>query len=210
MFRCFVETCHGASLQLKNLLKILLAMFAQGAFDVVGEEIALVDVAAHRTHPAAFAVLGFFGRGLRLGFDVLLVVVVGRGGLVGQHLGVEHIGDEHRVRAEIDALVDTAGQITVGVLGDVEHMVHGTVFSLAGGELVHLATRLEPEMLENEHWRFGGQHADVEHTGILDEVVRVVALVDRNGNLQGVARHLNHRVDNAAVVNVVIIGGQDV
>ena len=65
-------------------------------------------------------------------------------------------------------------------------------------------------MLEDLHRRLGGQHADVEHTGIFDEVVRVVAFVDRHGNLQRVAGDLNHRVDDAAVVDVVVIGGQDV
>ena len=36
-------------------------MFAQGTFDVVGEEIALIDVAAHLAHPATFAVLALRG-----------------------------------------------------------------------------------------------------------------------------------------------------
>ena len=38
----------------------------------------------------------------------------------------------------------------------------------------------------------------------------VVALVDRHSNLQGVARDLDHRVDDAAVVDVVVIGGQHI
>ena len=206
MFRSDLWRRKILRLYLKNLLKILLAVFAQWAFDVVGEEIALVNIAAHFAHPAAFAVLGLLGR-LRFGFDVLLVIVVSDGGLVGKHLGIQHISDKHCVCAEVDVLGDTTGQIGVGVFRDVEHVVHGAVFSLTVGEFVHLASRLEPEMLKDLHWCFGGQHADIEHTGILDEVVGVVALVDCHRNAQRVAGDLNHRVHNAAVVDVVVIGG---
>ena len=54
------------------------------------------------------------------------------------------------------------------------------------------------------------QQADVEDAGILNEVMRVVALVNSHGNPQGVAGDLNHRVHDAAVVDVVVVGSQDV
>ena len=65
-------------------------------------------------------------------------------------------------------------------------------------------------MLKDTHWRIGSQHGHIEHAGIFDKVVRVVTLVDRHGNLQGVARDLNHRVHDATVVDIVVIGGQDI
>ena len=157
-------------------------MFAQWAFEIGWEGVTLIYIAADLADPAAFAVLGFLGW-LRFGLDVLLVVVVGHRRLVGQHLGIEHIRYEHGVRTEVDAFGDTAGQIRVGVFRDVEHMVHRTMFSFAIGELVHLAPRLESEMLKDHHGCLGGQHADIEHTRVLDEVVRIVALVDRHSNL---------------------------
>ena len=184
-------------------------MFAQGAFEIGWEKVTFVNVAANFAHPTSFAVLGFFGW-LRFGLDVLLVIVVGHRGLVGKHLGIEHIGNEHRVRTEVDALGDATGQVGVGVLWDVKYMVDGTVFGFAVGKLVHLAPRLEAEMLKDEHWCLSGQHTDVEHTGILNEIMGVVALVDRHGNLQGVACDLDHRVYDTAVVDVVVIGGQHV
>ena len=125
LFR-FVETRHGTSLQLKNLLEILHAVFAQRTFEIGWERITLVNVAAHFAHPATFAVFGFLLR-LRFGFYVVLVIIVGEGRLVGKHLGIKHIGDEHGVGAEVDALGDTAGQIGVGKFRDIEHMVDGTV-----------------------------------------------------------------------------------
>ena len=112
--------------------------------------------------------------------------------------------------AKVDALGDAAGQIGVGVLRDVKHMVDGTVFGLTVGEFVYLAPRLEAEVFEDKHRRFSSQHADIEHTRVFDEVVRVVSLVDRHGDLQRVAGDLNHRVYDAAVVDVVVIGGQHI
>ena len=117
LFR-FFETFQETSLKLKNLFKVFLAVFAQRAFDVVGKEVALVDVAANLAHPTTFAVLGFLD-GLRLGFDVLLVVVVGDRGLVGKHCCIKYVSDKHGVRAEVNALVDTTCQIGVGVFRDV-------------------------------------------------------------------------------------------
>ena len=184
-------------------------MFAQRTFEIGWKGITFVDIAADLADPAAFSVFGFLGR-LRLGFNVLLIVVVCHGGLVGKDLGIEHIGDEHGVRAEVDALGDTTGQICVGVFRDIEHMVDGTVLGLAILELVHLASRLKTEVLENLHRGLCGQHRDIEHAGILDEVVGVVALINRYSNLQWVARDLNHCVHDAAVVDVVVIGGQHI
>ena len=157
-------------------------MFAQRAFEIGWEGITLIYIAADLADPAAFAVLGLLGW-LRFGLDVLLIVVVGHRGLVGQHLGIEYICYEHGVRAKVDTLGDTAGQVGIGVFRDVEHMVDGTMFSFAIGELFHLAPRLESEMLKDLHGCLVGQHADIEHTRVLDEVVRIVALVDRHSNL---------------------------
>ena len=140
------------SLQLKNLLKILNAMFAQGAFKIGREGVTLIYIAANLANPTAFAVFGLFSW-LRFGLDVLLVVVVGRRGFVGQHLGIENIGNEHGVRAEIDAFGDTAGQVGVGVFRNIEHMVDGSVFSLTVSEFVHLAPRLESWSARGRLWR---------------------------------------------------------
>ena len=89
-------------------------------------------------------------------------------------------------------------------------MVDGSVLGLAIGEFVHLTSRLETEVLEDLHRGLRGQHRDVEHAGILDEVVGVVAFVDRHSDLQRVARDLGHRVHDATIVDVVVIGGQHV
>ena len=74
LFR-FVETVCTPPLQLKNLLKILNAMFAQRAFEIGWEGVTFVDIAAYLADPATFAVFGFLGR-LWFGFYVLLIVVI--------------------------------------------------------------------------------------------------------------------------------------
>ena len=157
-------------------------MFAQGTFKIGWEGVTFVNVAADLAHPATFAVFGLF-LWLRLRLYVVLVIVVCQGRLVRQHLGIKDISDKHRMRAKIDALSDSAGQIGVGVLRDIKHMVNGTMLGLAIGKFVHFASRLKAEVLKDKHWCLSGQHTDVEHAGILNEVVGIVALVDRHGNL---------------------------
>ena len=58
----------GVPDQLLNLLKIRRAVLAQGADEVLGERISLVDVAADLADVALLAV------GLGLGLDVLLII----------------------------------------------------------------------------------------------------------------------------------------
>ena len=175
----FVETQNFAPLQLKNLLEILHAMFAQRAFEIGWEGITFVNKATDLANPATFAIFRLLLR-LWFGLYVVLVIVVCQGRLVRQHLGIKDVSDEHCMCAKVNAFGDAAGQIGVGVLRDVKHMVDSTVLGLAVGEFVHLAPALEPEMLKNFHRRFSGQHRDIEHTRVLDEVMRIVSLVDRH------------------------------
>jgi len=185
-------------------------MFAHWAFKIGWEGVTFIDIAADLAHPATFTVLGLFGNGLWFRFDVFLIIIVGDRWLVGQHLGIQHIGDEHSVGAEVDALGDSASQIGVGVLRDVKHVVDGTVLCLTIGKLVHLPSTLETEVFKYLHRCLDGQHADVEDTGILNKIMSIVALVDRHSHLQRVASDLDHRVHDAAVVDVVVVGGQHI
>ena len=210
-FRIVVVLWRRHILRLYNdFLKFFFAVFAKRTFKIVGEFVALVNVAAHLAHPATFAVLGVIIIDFGLGLDMPLVIVVGHGRLVGKHLGIKHFGDEHGVSAEINALADTASQIGVGVFRDVKDLVHSTMFGFASGEFVRRATRLEAEMLEDEHRRLGGQHRNVEDARRFDEFVRIVSLVDRNDDLQRRTGDLQHRVHDAAVVDAIVAGGQDV
>ena len=151
----FVETWRTASLQLKNLFKILHAMFTQWTFEIGWKDVTFIDIAAHLAHPATFAVFGFLLR-LWLGFYVVLVIIVGHRRLVGKHLCVKHISDKHGMCAEVDALGDTTSQISIGVFRNEEHMVNCAMLSLAISEFVHLAPRLEAEVkgapIREEDW----------------------------------------------------------
>ena len=80
-------------------------MVAEGADEVVGDGLALVDVAADRADPAG--ALGL-GERLRRGLDVGAVVVVGHALVVGEDLALHDLGDEHAVAALIGALEHAA------------------------------------------------------------------------------------------------------
>ena len=72
-------------------------MFAQGADEIGGKFVALVDVAADFADPFFRARSRGLGGGL--GLYVLLVVGVGDAGTGGKDFGLHHTGDEHGVRA---------------------------------------------------------------------------------------------------------------
>ena len=89
----------GISVLSFDRLKIHSAMLAQRADDILGELVALVDVAANLADKAFLA----FGLGLRL--DVLLIVVVGHGLPVADDAGFGHAADEHAVGTQIHILL---------------------------------------------------------------------------------------------------------
>ena len=84
------------------------------------------------------------------------------------------------------------------------------MFRLAVGEFVDVTATLEAEMFNDKHRGLGGQHRHVEYARALDELVRIVVFVDRHRHLQGIAGDLHHRVDDAAVVDVAVTGGQHI
>ena len=82
-------------------------MFTEGTDEVVGEEVALIDIAADGADPAFF--LGR-GCGLRFRFDVGLVIGVSCAGVLIQHVAVEDIGEEEGMGAEVQGGNHLAGE----------------------------------------------------------------------------------------------------
>ena len=92
-------------------------MFAEGADEVGGEFVAYVFVAADLAAVDMFACWGRSGL-LWLGFDVLLIVVIGGGGDVRQNIHIRDGGDKEGMGAQVDFLGDVAGDIGIGAGGD--------------------------------------------------------------------------------------------
>src|SRR5699024_11524663 len=90
-------------------LKVRSAVLAQRTDKVLGEGVALVDIAADLAHKALLL-------GLGLGLYVLLVVGVGHGLQGGEVHALGHVADEHDVGLKIQPLNHLAGDVGVGVL----------------------------------------------------------------------------------------------
>ena len=71
-------------------------MLTQRTYDVIRELVALVDISADLTYEA------FLAFRFRLRLDVLLVVGVRHGLLIGKHSGLSHGTNEHAVGIKIE------------------------------------------------------------------------------------------------------------
>ena len=110
-----IQTDRG-DISLCQGFKIVLAVFAQGAYQIVRQLAAFIDPA---TDAAYITLLIGFG----LGFDVLEVVAVGHGFQIAQICALGHIADEHDVGTQIHLIDDGAAQISIGILGKEQQTV---------------------------------------------------------------------------------------
>lgn len=122
-------------------------MFTKRTNEVLGQLITLILVTADDATPDGLAFGGMaHGFGLRL--DVFLVVIVGGGGHVGEHLHLGDRADEEDVRTEVHDLLHLDGEEGVGAARDGQRAVADTATVLEVGELIDLAPALESEVLE--------------------------------------------------------------
>ena len=182
----------------------LLAVLAQGAEVVVGDLLALIDIATDGAHPLLF--LG--GSALGLGLDVALVIAVGAGGFGREHLGIDDLGDEEDMAAQIQMLSDLAGEQGVGGGGQVVQAVFAAGHVGKSLELIYVAAGLHTEALEQGEGSGGGQSGDVELPGAQDHLTGQIFLDGGDGDSGGVVGHLNGGVDDAAVVAAVLLCSQ--
>lgn len=187
-----------------DLFKVLRTVVAQRAGEALGQ-LALVEVAADLADIACF----LLGSGILLGLDVCVVVCVGAGLFLRQHLCLNDICDKQHLRLDILDIDHFTGQDCVGVPGNIADAVCGALVVLAVCELVDITPRLEAEVLEQAVGRFLGEDGDVEFAGLHDHVAGVVFLDDGDGYLLRVAGgDLTSGIYDAAVVNAVNTGGE--
>ena len=168
-------------------------MFAERADEIFRKVLALVNVSADLADPAFLA----FGLGLRL--NICLIVGVGHRVLVADHAGFGDGAEEHAVRAEIDVILDFKGHEGVDVLPEEDQAVVRTEHFLAG-ELVDCAAGAEAEILKDLERCFDREAVHVHLAGLLDNVVRVVLLLDADRDHVRRRCDLGNGIDNQAVV----------
>lgn len=153
------------------LFKIGGAVFADRTNKVGGELFPFIHITAHLAAPAFFGSIG-----LRLRFDVGLVVGVCHRCFAGTHLGVCHIGDKQRVGAQINRLHYLAADPRTDVLHWLQYTVLASLTGQAG-KLVDRATALKAKSLEHCKRSALVQYRDGKDAGIPDQIMGKILLV---------------------------------
>ena len=136
---------------------------------------------------------------------MVLIVGVGHGLPVAHHPRFGDGADEHSVGAQIHILLHLQGKRRVDVLGQDGQPVVRTDGRHAG-KFVRRAAALEAEGLKDLEGRVHGQAVHVENAGLLDDMMRIVGLVDVDGDAVGIVGDLRNGVHDQAVVPLAVVG----
>ena len=149
-------------------------MLTERAYDIVRKLIAFIDISADLTY---ITLLAFR---FRLRLNVLLVVCVGHGLLVREHSRLGHGADEHTMCIKIDIVLDLQGHEGVDVTVEEDQSVIRADDLFFTGKLIDVSATLETEVLEHLERRFHGKAVHVHDPRLLDDMMRIVLLVDRH------------------------------
>ena len=141
---------------------------------------------------------------LELRLNGLVVVGVGAGGTLTENLGLGDFTDEHHVGAQILLVLHLAGEHGVDVLRQVVKAVAAALHRRKVCELIHVPAGLHTKVANGLEGHILRQHADVELTGLLDDLPGEVPHLAGNHQPGGFASHLRAGVDDAAVVLIVL------
>ncbi len=135
-----------------------------------------------------------------------MIVGVGTGGGLAEHLALCDLANEHHMAAQILLVHYLAGEHGIHILGQVVETVVAALDCGEGFKLVDFPAGLHAEMLDGIEADIFTEYADIEHTGFLDDFLGQVFRLAGDGEAGGVVRHLYGSVDDAAVVLVFLRG----
>ena len=181
-------------------------MLAERTDKIGRQRISFVFVTADGAAPHRLAAVGRCRRRLRL--DMGVIIGVGGGGRIVQHLHIGHRRDKHRVGVQLDHVGDPRRDKRIGALGHDGGAVVSTLPAVEVREFIGASSRLESKPLKQRKRRFFGQNRNGELTALLDHIVGEILLVDGDADTVGVVGHLNGGVDDAGVIAFAVIGGQ--
>ena len=150
-------------------------MLAQRTDKVGRERFPFVRIAADFAAPYCFARCG----GLcRLRFNRGLIIGIGGGRSVRQHIHIRYGSDKEGVASEIDRLFHRRADISVCARGDIVQAI-GAAFTVGiSGKFVNRASRLEAEMPEQCEVGLFAQNRNIEPAAFLYEFMRKIGFVD--------------------------------
>ena len=138
-----------------------------------------------------------------------MIVGVGAGIAIAQHLAFGDFANEQHMAAQILLLQNFAGNKCVCVLRQVVKTVVAALDRREILKLVDFPAGLHAEMLDGIEADILRQYTDVELACALNHLFGQILALAGDGEAGGIVRHLYGSVDDAAVVLVFLCGQQE-
>lgn len=127
---------------------------------------------------------------------------------LAQDFTLSHFTHEQRMAAQILLGKHLAGEHGIGILVYIIQAITAACNLRKFRKLVGIPTGLHTKMANGLKGYILRKHAHIEDAGIFDHLPGQIPLLDRNGQLGGVAAYLEAGIGNAAVILFLIPGGQ--
>ena len=183
-------------------------MLANGADEVIGQFLALILITANDAPPDGLA-LGIPADRLGVRLDVLLVVIIGGGGNIGERLHFGDNTDKKDMRAQIDNLLHICRKEGVCPASDCQCAVSDATAVGEVRKLIDHTPALETEVFEQFEVGRLADDGGREASRTPDKFGGQVALVQGHGDTVGLRRHLLDGIADAAIVAAAVAGGDD-
>ena len=167
-------------------------MFAQRADEVIRELVTFVDVAAY------FADEAFFAIGFWLRFYIFLIVGVSHGVKIVHDAGFGDAADEHSMGSQVYILLYFQGHKCVDIFVQEYQSVIRTIHLLSR-KFIHASSTLETKLFKYRERSFYRETVYIHHPCLLDNMVRIICLIDINCNTERRVCQLGNCVDDQSV-----------
>ena len=134
----------------------------------------------------------------------LVIVRIGAGRLVGEHLRLCYITDKQLVASKVGGRGHLKRHKRVCVFRNILHSVFCADVDLAVFEFIHVSARLHTEVSDYLKRYALREHRHVENSRLLDQLSREVFLLAGEGDFRRLRCDLEHRVADTAVILVAV------
>jgi len=130
-----------------------------------------------------------------------MIVGVGAGIAIAQHLTLGNLTDEQHMAAQIHLLQHTAAEHCVGVFGQINQIVVAPFKAHKVREFVCFPAGLHTEMADGLKGNILRENTHIKDTGVFDDLPGEVLFLHRDGQLIRAVCHLEAGIGDAAVVD---------
>ena len=173
-------------------------MFTQWTDIIFRKFIAFVDISADFTYKS------FLTFCFRFRFYIFLIIGVAHCLLVTYHAGFCHTADEHSVSSQIYILLYFQGHKCVDIFVQEYQSVIRTIHLLSR-KFIHASSTLETKLFKYRERSFYRETVYIHHPCLLDNMVRIICLIDINCNAERRVCQLCNCIDDQSVILFTVI-----